>query len=118
MGATMVISPAVTGTIVIHLVDVMAGGAARRQPPFGDAHFRCIDLDVRFGAEASFFASYSGRDCSRHNTMNTNTANTTMWTMPNRMLVRPVPGEHAQREGEQQDQHVLADRPSSNCCRA
>ena len=23
--------------------------------------------------------------------MNTNTANTTMWTMPNRMLVRPVP---------------------------
>src|SRR6266849_1869630 len=31
---------------VIHLMDVMAGGAARRQPPLGNADFRCIDLDL------------------------------------------------------------------------
>jgi hypothetical protein len=30
---------------VIHLVDVMAGGAARRQPPLGDADFRGVDLE-------------------------------------------------------------------------
>jgi len=31
---------------VIHLMDVMAGGAARRQPPFGDADFGRIDLNI------------------------------------------------------------------------
>src|SRR6476469_2041356 len=31
---------------VIHLMDVVAGGAARRQPPLGNADFRRIDLDL------------------------------------------------------------------------
>src|ERR1700682_5699965 len=36
---------------VIHLMNVMTGRAARRQPPLGDADFRGIDLNVRFGAD-------------------------------------------------------------------
>src|SRR5436305_10586222 len=35
---------------VIHLMDVMSGGAPRRQPPLGDADLRSIDLNLRFGA--------------------------------------------------------------------
>src|ERR1700676_2695522 len=31
---------------VIHLMDMMTGRAARRQPPLGDADFRRIDLNV------------------------------------------------------------------------
>ena len=31
---------------VIHLMDVVTGGAARRQPPLGNADFRRIDLDL------------------------------------------------------------------------
>src|ERR1700730_13721443 len=69
---------------VIHLVNVMAGGAARRKPPLGDADFGGIDLNLGFGGQ--HFGTSQGT-----NTINTNTANTTMWTSPNRMLVRPVP---------------------------
>src|SRR5436190_6094010 len=34
---------------VIHLMDVMSGGATRRQPPLGNADLRSIDLNLRFG---------------------------------------------------------------------
>src|SRR6202521_2535602 len=72
---------------VVHAVGVMAGGAARRQPPFGDADLRGVNLNVRFGAEHC----HSPSALQGTNTRNTNTANTTTWTSPNRMLVRPVP---------------------------
>src|SRR6202047_1259251 len=35
---------------VVHLVNVMTGGAARGQPPLGDADLWRVDLNVRFGA--------------------------------------------------------------------
>jgi hypothetical protein len=37
-------------------MDVMAGRAARRQPPLGDADFRRIDLNIRLGSD-------HGRSC-------------------------------------------------------
>src|SRR5665213_615361 len=72
---------------IVHLVGVMAGGAARRQPPLGDADFGGIDLNVGFGIK-------HGRHLKRGygtNTRNTYTANITRCSSPDRMLVRPVP---------------------------
>src|SRR5665213_3307063 len=34
---------------IVHLMDVMTGGAARRQPPFGDPDFGGVDLNLGFG---------------------------------------------------------------------
>ncbi len=59
---------------VIHLVDVMPGGAARRQPPLGDADLRRVDLNLRFGAD---HLSLTLPITQGTNTRNTNTANTT-----------------------------------------
>src|SRR5271169_1675584 len=71
---------------VIHLVNVMAGGAAGRQPPLGDADLRRVDLNLGFGAEHRPSSPDQGT-----NSRNTKTANTTICTSPNMMLVRPVP---------------------------
>src|SRR6266852_4798082 len=51
---------------IIHLVDVMSGGAARRQPPLGDADLGGIDLNFGFGADhyGSFSIPAQGQSCS------------------------------------------------------
>ncbi len=87
---------------VIHLMGVMAGSAARRQPPFGDADFGCIDLNIGFGGEHIRFTLRTYGT----NTMNTNTANTTICTQPEQDVgAAGAEGQHAEDEGQQQQQH-------------
>src|ERR1700748_1677800 len=72
---------------IVHLMGVMAGGAAGREPPLCDADFGGIDLNGGFGGKHGRHLK-SGYGM---NTRNTYTANTTTCSKPNRILVRPVP---------------------------
>src|SRR5262249_9479936 len=93
---------------------VVPRGAAGRQPPLGDADLGRVDLNLGSGGDhrtslqtaCLWVEGYRMRHpggqpslpqlhClySAHGTKtrNRNTAKATMWTSPNRMLVRPVP---------------------------
>src|SRR5262249_10834928 len=87
------------------------GGAARREPPLGDADLGGIDLNFGFGGEHG-----TSRRDQGTNTRNTKIANTTMWTSPNRILVRPVPKVSMLRTKVRNNSTMFcSERPSTSC---